>query len=42
MLQLNPDIVMAFYKTGATNRGTQNMVDQAQKVGIQVVAFWAP
>lgn len=39
MLDLEPDIVLAFYKTGAANRGTQNCVDQATARGIEVKVF---
>lgn len=36
MLDLEPDVVLAFYKEGAANRGTQNCVDEATKRGIPV------
>jgi hypothetical protein len=36
MLELQPDVVLAFYKEGAANRGTQNCVDAATKLGIPV------
>lgn len=39
MLDLEPDVVLAFYKTGAANRGTQNCVDQATGRGIEVKVF---
>lgn len=41
MLELNPDVVLAFYKTGAANKGTQNTVDQATALGIPVKTFTA-
>ncbi len=39
MLDLEPDVVLAFYKTDAANRGTQNCVDQATARGIEVKVF---
>lgn len=39
MLELEPDVVLAFYKTGAANRGTQNCVDAATRLGIPVKKF---
>jgi len=39
MLELNPDIVLAFFKEGAGNRGTQNCVNQARDMGIPVKEF---
>ena len=42
MLDLGPDVVLAFYKEGAGNRGTQNCVDQAEARGIPVKKFTSP
>lgn len=39
MLALGPDVVLAFYKEGAANRGTQNCVDAAWSLGIPVKVF---
>jgi len=39
MLSLNPDVVLAFYKMGAANRGTQNCVDAATALGIPVKVY---
>jgi len=39
MLELNPVVVLAFYKEGAANRGTQNAVDAATRLGIPVRKF---
>ena len=39
MLELGPDIVLAFYKNGAGNRGTANCVQQAKDRGIPVKEF---
>lgn len=39
MLELEPDVVLAFYKSGAANRGTQNCVDAAERLGIPVKKF---
>lgn len=39
MLDLEPDIVLAFYKDGAANRGTHNCVSQATERGIEVKVF---
>lgn len=39
MLELAPDVVLAFYKKGAANRGTQNCVDAAERQGILVKKF---
>jgi hypothetical protein len=36
MLDTGADLVLAFYKKGAGNVGTQNMVDKALKAGVQV------
>lgn len=36
MLDTGVDLVLAFYKTGAKNRGTQDMVDRAEAEGIEV------
>lgn len=39
MLKLDPDVVLAFYKEGAANRGTQNCVDAATALGIPVKVY---
>jgi hypothetical protein len=39
MLDLGPDVVLAFFQRGAKNRGTQNCVDQAKARGIPVKEF---
>lgn len=39
MLELEPDLVLAFYKEGAANRGTQNCVDAATRLDIPVKVF---
>lgn len=39
MLALNPEVVLAFYREGAANRGTQNCVDQATALGIPVKVY---
>lgn len=39
MLELLPDVVLAFFKTGAGNRGTQNCVNQARERGIEVKEY---
>lgn len=40
MLELNPDLVLAFYKKGAGNRGTGDMVFLAGSAGIPTEVFW--
>lgn len=40
MLDLEPDVVLAFFKHGAGNRGTSNCVKAAQDRGIPVKEFW--
>lgn len=42
MLDLNPDVVLAFYQRGAKNSGTANCVQQAQNRGIEVREYWSP
>jgi len=37
----DPDLVLAFFKRGAKNRGTQNCVDQAREMNYRVVEVWA-
>ena len=37
MLELNPDIVVAFFQEGAKNYGTSHMVGLAHKAGIKVI-----
>lgn len=39
MLELNPDIVVAFFKDGAKNYGTSHMVKLAHEAGIQVIRY---
>jgi hypothetical protein len=39
MLEFTPDVVLAFYQQGAANRGTQNCVDAATRLGIPVKKF---
>jgi hypothetical protein len=40
MLDLNPDVVLAFLQTGAKNAGTKNCIKQADERGIQVKVFF--
>lgn len=40
MLDLNPDVVLAFYASGALNRGTDHCVTEARLRGIEVKEFW--
>lgn len=40
MLELGPDLVLAFYKEGAANRGTQHCVNAAKQLDIPVKEFW--
>lgn len=35
-----PDVCLAFFKSGAANRGTQNCVDKAVAAGIPVKKFY--
>jgi hypothetical protein len=37
----DPDLVLAFFKRGAKNRGTKNCVDQAREMNYRVVEVWA-
>lgn len=39
MLELGPEVVLAFYRDGAANRGTQNCVDSATSLGIPVKVY---
>jgi hypothetical protein len=41
MLDLGPDVVLAFFKDGAKNSGTKNCVKQARERGIPVKEFTA-
>lgn len=41
MLELGPDLVLAFYQKGAANKGTTNMVNQAKAVGLPIHEFWS-
>jgi hypothetical protein len=41
MLDLVPAVVLAFKRTGAGNRGTQNCIDEAKKRNIPVKEFEA-
>ena len=40
MLDTDPDIVLAFFKRGAGNRGTQNLVNEARRRGIPIKEYW--
>lgn len=40
MLDTGADLVLAFYKTGAKNIGTQDMVNRAEKAGIKVKKYY--
>ena len=40
MVDMKPDIVLAFFLTGAKNSGTQMTVDMAVKAGIKVEDIW--
>lgn len=40
MIALKPDVVLAFKKRGAGNRGTQHTIDLANKAGIPVLEYW--
>lgn len=41
LLRLNPQIVLAFFRTSAENRGTKVTVSLAQQAGIPVESFWS-
>lgn len=41
MIALKPDLVLAFFATGAANRGTSGMVRLATEAGVHVESFWA-
>lgn len=40
MADLEPDVCLAFFKTGAGNKGTQMMADLCRKRGILVIEHW--
>lgn len=40
MIDAGADICLAFFKTGAANRGTKDCVDRAKRAGIEVVETW--
>lgn len=40
MLDTKPDVVLAFFKRGAKNAGTRNLVNEARLRGIPVKEFW--
>ena len=40
MLSKNPEIVLAFKKRGAGNRGTQHMIDESKRRGFTVWEYW--
>lgn len=40
MIALKPDVVLAFKKRGAGNKGTQHTIDLANKAGIPVIEYW--
>jgi len=40
MVATGADVCLAFFKTGATNRGTSGCVAVAKKAGIEVREFW--
>lgn len=42
MLYLDPDIVIAFKRTGYGNKGTQSVIEKAQLAGIPVQRFERP
>lgn len=39
MLELNPEVVLAFFKSGAANRGTTHMTKIASEAGIPVQTY---
>jgi hypothetical protein len=41
MLELGPDLVVAFFHKGAKNKGTTNMVNQAKEAGVEVREYWS-
>jgi len=41
MLELGPDLVLAFFQSGAKNIGTANMVKLAQNAGVEVVVYYS-
>ena len=40
MIDLQPDVVLAFKKRGAGNKGTQMTIDLARRKGIEVREYW--
>lgn len=42
MLELNPDIVLAFFQEGAGNYGTRHMVKIAREAGYEVIVIAVP
>ncbi len=40
MIDLQPDVVLAFKKRGAGNKGTQMTIDLARRKGIEVYEYW--
>ena len=42
MLELSPDIVLAFFQDGATNYGTRHMAKIAREAGIEVKTITVP
>lgn len=41
MANIGADVCLAFFKTGAENKGTKNCVKAAENAGIPVVCFYA-
>jgi len=39
MLELHPDLVLAFFKNDAPNKGTAAMVKAAHAAGVPVIAY---
>src|SRR6188508_2429115 len=39
MLDLNPDLVLAFHKDIENSKGTKNMVEIARKKGVEVIIY---
>jgi YspA, cpYpsA-related SLOG family len=40
MLELGPDLVLAFFQHGSPNKGTSGMVALSEKAGIEVRKYW--
>lgn len=40
MLDLNPDVVLAFKKRTARNNGTQDAIDKARARSLRVLEYW--